>query len=39
MVTGQMIDEDYMSMLAEIVGATGVKGWIHALLLAIWISH
>ena len=35
MVTGQMMDEDYMSMLAEKVGATGVKGWIHALLLAM----
>jgi len=35
MVTGQMIDEDYMSMLAEKVGATGVKGWVHALLLAM----
>lgn len=35
MVTGQMIDEDCVSMLGEKVGATGVKGWIHALLVAM----
>ena len=39
MVTGQMIDEDYMSVLGEKVGATGVKGWIHALLLAMDRPH
>lgn len=35
MVTGQMIDTDYTSVLAKKIGATGVEGWIHALLLAM----
>ena len=35
MLTGQARHNDYMSQLGDQLGATGVHGWIHALLLAM----
>lgn len=35
MLTGQARHSDYMSQLGDQLGATGVHGWIHALLLAL----
>jgi hypothetical protein len=35
MLTGQALDKDYMSELSAHLGATAVKGWVHALLLAM----
>jgi hypothetical protein len=35
MLTGQALDKDYMSQLSAHLGATAVKGWVHALLLAM----
>jgi hypothetical protein len=35
MLTGQDLDDDYMTQLSTHLGATAVNGWIHALLLAM----
>lgn len=35
MLTGQALDNDYMSQLSAHLGATAVNGWVHALLLAM----
>lgn len=35
MLTGQDLDDDYMSQLGAHVGATAVVGWMHAILHAM----